>query len=149
MVLLRSPRCTPKRQRRESSLYDLGSGDGRIAIAAAQKFGAKAIGIEVDPELIRESTCESKPAIAQTPEIRDRLKFIRQDLYKTDLREATVITLYLLPQANLRFRTEILPKLKVGTKIVSHEYDLGDLAPNQTKKIKVGDREHTIYLWIL
>ncbi|MCY7334459.1 MAG: methyltransferase domain-containing protein [Pseudanabaena sp. CAN_BIN31] len=130
-------------------VYDLGSGDGRIAIAAAQKFGAKAIGIEIDPELIRESTRESKSAIAQTPEIRDRLKFIRQDLFKTDLDKATVITLYLLPEANLRILSEIVPKLKAGTRIVSHEYDLGDLAPNQTETIKVGDREYTIYLWVL
>ena len=65
------------------------------------------------------------------------------------MHKATVITLYLNEKANLRFLTEILPKLKAGTKIVSHEYDLGDLAPNQTEKIKVSDLEHIIYLWIL
>ena len=142
---------------KEDLVYDLGSGDGRIAIAAAQKFGAKAIGIEIDPELIRESDRALDRAldgaldktIAKNIEIRDRLKFIKQDFFKTDLREATVITLYLLPEANLRVRSEILPKLKSGTRIVSHEYDLGDLPPDQTKKIKIGDREHTIYLWIL
>jgi hypothetical protein len=130
-------------------VYDLGSGDGRIVIAAAQKFGARAIGIEIDPELIRESDRESKLAIAKTPEIRDRIQFIKQDLFKTDLRDATVITLYLLPQANLRVRSEILPKLKAGTRIISCEYDLGDLPPNQTETIKVGNREYRIYLWIL
>ena len=130
-------------------VYDLGSGDGRIVITAAQRFGAKAIGIEIDPELIRESEREMKLAIAQAPQIRDQIKFIKQDLFKTDLRNATVITLYLLPQANLRVRSEILPKLKSGTRIVSYEYDLGDLPPNQVKKVKVGDLEHTIYLWIL
>ncbi len=130
-------------------VYDLGSGDGRIVIAAAQKFGAKAIGIEIDPELIRESDRESKLAIAKTPEIRDRIKFIKQDLFKTDLRNATVITLYLSSQANQRISSEILPKLKSGTRIISHEYGLADLPPNQTKKIKVGDREHIIYLYIL
>ena len=130
-------------------VYDLGSGDGRIVIAAAQKFGAKAIGIEIDPELIRESERESKFAIAETPEIRDRIKFIQQDFFKTNLRDATVITLYLLPQTNLRVRSEILPKLKTGTRIISYEYDLGDLPPNQTEKIKVGNREYRIYLWVL
>jgi hypothetical protein len=130
-------------------VYDLGSGDGRIVITAAQKFGVKAIGIEIDPELIRESNRELKPAIATTPEISDRIKFIKQDFFKTDLREATVITLYLLPQTNLRVRSEILPKLKSGTRIISNEYDLGDLPPNQTEKVKVGEREYTIYLWFL
>jgi SAM-dependent methyltransferase len=130
-------------------VYDLGSGDGRIVIAAAQKFGARAIGIEIDPELIRDSERESKLAIAKTPEISDRIQFIKQDFFKTDLRDATVITLYLLPQANLRVRSEILPKLKSGTRIISNEYDLGDLPPNQTETIKVGNREYRIYLWIL
>ena len=134
-------------------VYDLGSGDGRIPIAAAQKFGAKAIGIEIDPELIRDSNLELNAAIAKTPEIRDRIKFIQQDFFKTDLRDATVVTLYLLPKVNLRVRSEILPKLKAGTRIVSYEYDLGDLPPTQTEKViekrQDGDREHTIYLWIL
>jgi SAM-dependent methyltransferase len=130
-------------------VYDLGSGDGRIVIAAAQQFKAKAIGIEIDPELIRESEREEKSAIAQTPEIRNRIKFVKQDLFKTDLGDADVITLYLLPQANLRVRSEILPKLKSGTRIVSYEYDFGDLPPNRTEKIKIDGREHTIYLWIL
>ncbi len=134
---------------KQDLVYDLGSGDGRIAIAAAQKFGAEAIGIEIDPELIRESDRALKPVIAATSEIRDRLKFIKQDFFKTDLRDASVITLYLLPEANLRVRSEILPKLKSGTRIVSHEYDLGDLPPNQIEKIKIGDREHRIYLWVL
>jgi len=130
-------------------VYDLGSGDGRIVITAAQKFGAKAIGIEIDPELIRESDRELKAAISQTPEIRDRIKFIKQDLFKADLNDASVITLYLLPQVNLRVRSEILPKLKRRTRVVSHEYDLGDLPPNQIEKVKVGNHEHRIYLWIL
>ncbi len=130
-------------------VYDLGSGDGRIVIAAAQKFKAKAIGIEIDPELIRESAREEESAIAQTPDIRDRIKFVKQDLFKTDLRDATVITLYLLPQANLRVRSEILPKLKSGTRVVSYEYDFGDLPPNRIEKIKIDGQEHMIYLWII
>ena len=130
-------------------VYDLGSGDGRIVIAAAQRFGAKAIGLEIDPELIRESNRESKLAIAQTPKIRDRIKFIRQDFFKADLSNATVITLYLLPEVNLRILSEIFPKLKSGTRILSYEYDLGDFLPNQIEKVTIGDREHMIYLWIL
>ncbi|WP_434687327.1 class I SAM-dependent methyltransferase [Pseudanabaena minima] len=130
-------------------VYDLGSGDGRIVITAAQKFGAKAVGIEIDPELIRESDRELKAAISKTPEIKDRIKFIKQDLFKADLDDASVITLYLLPQANLRVRSEILPKLKRGTRVVSHEYELGDLPPNQIEKVRIGNHEHRIYLWIL
>ncbi len=130
-------------------VYDLGSGDGRIVIAAAQMFGAKAIGIEIDPELIRESDRESKSAIAQTPKIRDQIRFVKQDFFKTDLRNATVITLYLLPEVNLRILSEIFPKLKSGTRILSYAYDLGDFLPNQTEKVTIGDREHMIYLWIL
>ncbi len=130
-------------------VYDLGSGDGRIVIAAAQKFGAKAIGIEIDPELIRESERATKAAIAKTPQIRSQIKFVKQDLFKTDLSNATVITLYLLPQANLRVRSEILPKLKSGTRIVSYQYSLGDLPATRTEKVKVDDQEYMIYLWII
>ena len=130
-------------------VYDLGSGDGRIVIAAAQQFGAKAIGIEIDPELIRESARESKAAIAQTPKIRDQIKFVKQDFFKTDLSNATVITLYLLPEVNLRILSEIFPKLKSGTRVLSYEYDLGDLLPNQIEKVTIDDLEHLIYLWVL
>ena len=130
-------------------VYDLGSGDGRIVIAAAQQFGAKAIGIEIDPELIRESERQLDAAIAKTPQIRSQVKFVKQDLFKTDLSNATVITLYLLPQANLRVLSEVLPKLKSGTRIVSYQYGLGDLPANRTEKVKVGDQEYMIYLWII
>ncbi len=130
-------------------VYDLGSGDGRIVIAAAQQFGAKAIGIEIDPELIKESDRESKSAIAQTPKIRDQIKFVRQDFFKTDLSNATVITLYLLPEVNLRILSEIFPKLKSGTRILSYAYDLGALLPDRIEKVTIGDREHMIYLWVL
>jgi SAM-dependent methyltransferase len=130
-------------------VYDLGSGDGRIVIAAAQRFGARAIGIEIDPELIRDSEREAKIAIAQFPTISNRIKFIKQDLFKTDLTDATVITLYLNENTNLRVKSEILPKLKLGTRIVSYQYSLDDLPPTQTQKVKVGDREQMIYLYEL
>jgi SAM-dependent methyltransferase len=130
-------------------VYDLGSGDGRIAIAAVQQFGAKAIGIEIDPELIRESSRSLESALKTTPEIGDRLKFIKQDLFKTNLRPATAIMIYLSSEANLRIYSEILPKLKSGTRIVSHEFGLGSLAANQTEKIKIGDRDYQIYLWVM
>lgn len=130
-------------------VYDLGSGDGRIVITAAQKFGAKAIGIEIDPELIRESDRSTKAALDKTPQIRSQIKFIKQDLFKTDLRDATVITLYLSEKANLRVRSELLPKLKSGMRIVSYQYNLGDLPATRTETIKVGDQEHMIYLWVL
>jgi SAM-dependent methyltransferase len=130
-------------------VYDLGSGDGRIVIAAARDFGAKAIGIEIDPELIRDSGKEAKSVISKTPNLGDRLKFVKQDLFKTDLANATVITLYLSEKANLRVISDILPKLKSGTRVVSYRYNLGNLSPIQTEKIKIGDKEYMIYLWFL
>lgn len=131
------------------TVYDLGSGDGRIAIAATRDYEAKAIGIEIDPELIRESTREAQDAIARMPSIRDHLKFIQQDFFKADISDATVITLYLQPEVNLRILSEIIPKLKTGTRVVSHDYGLGNLQPMETAKIQIGDREHLIYLWTL
>ena len=130
-------------------VYDLGSGDGRIVIAAARDFGAKAIGIEIDPELIRDSEKEAKSVISKKPNLRDRLKFIKQDLFKADVADATVITLHLNEKANLRIMSDVLPKLKSGTRIVSYQYKLGDLSPIQTEKFKIDDKEYMIYLWFL
>jgi SAM-dependent methyltransferase len=129
-------------------VYDLGSGDGRIVIAAARNFGAKAIGIESDPELIRDSEKEAKLVISKTPNLSDRIKFVKQDLFKTDLADATVITLYLSEKANLQVMSDILPKLKSGTRIVSYRYNFGALSPIQTEKIKISDQEYMIYLWV-
>lgn len=121
-------------------LYDLGSGDGRIPITAAQKFGTRGVGIDIDPERIQESNANAEKA-----GVSDRVRFIQQDMFKTDLRDATVVTLFLLPDVNLKLRPKLLKELKPGTRIVSHSFDMGDWKPVQTRQ--VGGT--TIYLWIV
>ncbi|HVF65268.1 MAG TPA: methyltransferase domain-containing protein [Casimicrobiaceae bacterium] len=118
-------------------LYDLGSGDGRIPITAAKKFGTRGLGIDIDPERIKEAHENLKNS-----GVADKVKFVQGDLFELDLTPATVITLYLLPALNLKLRPTIL-KLKPGTRIVSHDFDMGDWKPDQT--IKVGTR--TVYYW--
>lgn len=121
-------------------LYDLGSGDGRIVITAAQKFGTRGTGIDIDPERIQEAN-----ANAQKAGVTDRVKFVQQDLFKTDFSDATVVTLYLLPDINLKLRPTLLSKLKPGTRIVSHAFDMGDWKPEKT--LQVDGR--TVYYWVV
>ena len=118
-------------------VYDLGSGDGRIPITAAKTYGARGVGIDIDPQRIKEANEN-----AQKAGVTDKVKFIQGDLFEQDLSPATVITLYLLPALNLKLRPKIL-KLKPGTRIVSHDFDMGDWKPEKT--IKVGTR--TVYFW--
>ncbi|BBD61013.1 hypothetical protein NIES2109_38140 [Nostoc sp. HK-01] len=120
-------------------LYDLGSGDGRIVVTAAQKYGTRGVGIDINPERIQEAN-----ANAQKAGVTDRVQFRQQDLFKTDLSEATVITLYLLPEVNQRLRPQLL-KLKPGTRIVSHAFDMGDWKPQQTLQVD----GKTIYYWVV
>ena len=118
-------------------LYDLGSGDGRIPITAAKKFGTRGVGIDIDPQRIK----EANENLAKSG-VGDKVKFIQGDLFQQDLSQATVITLYLLPALNLKLRPTLF-KLKPGTRIVSHDFDMGDWKPDKT--IKVGTR--TVYFW--
>jgi SAM-dependent methyltransferase len=118
-------------------VYDLGSGDGRIVIAAARDRGARGIGIDIDPRRVREATENAKIA-----GVSDRVEFRQQDLFETDFSDATVITLYLLPDLNLKLRPKIL-QLKPGTRVVSHSFDMGDWKPEQV--VEVDGR--TIYYW--
>jgi len=118
-------------------VYDLGSGDGRIVITAAQKFGARGIGFDIDPERIAEANAN----LAQAG-VGDRVKFVQADLFEQDLSEATVITLYLLPSLNLKLRPTLW-KLKPGTRIVSHSFDMGDWQPEATENIN----GRTVYFW--
>jgi precorrin-6B methylase 2 len=123
-------------------VYDLGSGDGRIPITAAQKYGARAIGIDINPQRIKEANENLAKA---GPGIADKVKFLNQDLFETDLSEATVITLYLLPSLNQK----LMPKLKAlkpGTRIVSHSFDMGTAWPPE-KTEDVGGR--VIYYWTI
>lgn len=112
-------------------VYDLGSGDGRIVIAAAKKYGARGIGIDIDPQRIKEANENAK-----TAGVTDKVKFLQADLFQTDISQATVVTLYLLPSLNLKLRPKLLKELKPGTRIVSHAFDMGDWKPAQELTIE-------------
>ena len=120
-------------------VMDLGSGDGRILIAAAQKFGARGVGVDLDPERILESVYN-----AQVAGVSERVAFLRQDLFKFDIAEANVVTMYLLPSVNLKLRARLLRDLKPGTRIVSHDFDLEDWRPDQKSTIR-----KNVFLWIV
>jgi cyclopropane fatty-acyl-phospholipid synthase-like methyltransferase len=121
-------------------VYDLGSGDGRIPVTAAKKYGARAIGIDIDPQRIKEAN-----ANAQAAGVTDKVKFLNQDLFTTDISEATVVTLYLLPSLNVKLMPKLKAELKPGTRIVSHAFDMGDWKPEQT--LNVNGR--TVYYWTI
>lgn len=108
-------------------VYDLGSGDGRIPIAAARDFGARAVGIDIDPARVREATENARAA-----GVADRVQFLNQDLFTTDISEATVVTLYLLPSLNERLLPKLNAELRPGTRVLSHEFPIGDFEPDQT-----------------
>lgn len=107
-------------------VIDLGSGDGRIAVTAAQKYGARAFGVDINPERIREANENAKQA-----GVTDKVTFREQDLFKTEIAEATVLTMYLLQSVNLRLRPRILAELRPGTRVVSHAFDMGEWEPDQ------------------
>jgi predicted RNA methylase len=119
-------------------VYDLGSGDGRIPITAAKTYGARGVGIDIDPQRIREATENLK-----TAGVGDKVRFLNQDLFTTNISEATVVTLYLLPSLNLKLLPKLNAELKPGTRVVSHAFDMGDIKPQQT--INVNGR--TVYFW--
>lgn len=122
-------------------LYDLGSGDGRIPITAAQKYGiARGIGIDINPQRIREANENLRKA-----GVGDRVRFINADLYESDLSSATVITLYLLPELNLKLLPKLLKEVKPGTRIVSHAFDMGTWKPEQS--LDVGGRK--VFFWTI
>lgn len=123
-------------------LYDLGSGDGRIPITAAKRFGTRGVGVDINPVRIQEANENAEKA-----KVTDKVEFIEGDLFEMDLNEATVITLYLLPSVNMKLRPKIL-QLKPGTRVVSHNYNMGDWEPERTKKIRTPDGyEHYVYFW--
>ena len=122
-------------------VYDLGSGDGRIPIAAVKDFGAaRATGIDIDPQRISEAEANRKQS-----GVADRVRFLNQDLFTTNISEATVVTLYLLPSLNLKLMPKLKAELKPGTRIVSHAFDMGDWAPEQ--KLDVNGR--SVYFWTI
>jgi SAM-dependent methyltransferase len=121
-------------------VYDLGSGDGRIVITAAKEYGARGVGVDIDPERVREAK-ENAAAAGVT----DRVEFREGDLFETDLRDATVVTLYLVQSVNERLRPKLLCELKAGSRVVSHGSDMGDWKPRKQLEID-GD---WVYYWLI
>lgn len=130
-------------------VIDLGSGDGRIVILAAKKFGARALGVEIVTDLVKKSRASAKKA-----GVAKRAEFLEQDLFKTDLSPATVVTMYLLPEVNLALRPSIL-SLKPGTRVVSHDWDMGDWKPDRTitvaapEKVIGLQKSSTVHYWVV
>jgi cyclopropane fatty-acyl-phospholipid synthase-like methyltransferase len=122
-------------------VYDLGCGDGRIPIMAAQKFGARGVGIDIDPRRIAEANENAKAA-----GVTGKVKFLVQDLFTSDFSEATVVTLYLLPSVNEKLLPKLQKELKPGTRIVSHAFSFGDAWPYERKDVVDGK---TIYFWTI
>jgi hypothetical protein len=131
-------------------VIDLGSGDGRIVITAAKRFGARGIGIEIEPSLVNQANW-----YARRDGVADRAKFVEQDLFQTDLRPATVLTLYLFRELNIKLAPRILEQLRPGARVVSHDWDLGDWPPDHQETMPAPDkavgvsRESKVLLWVV
>lgn len=123
-------------------LYDLGSGDGRIPIAAARQFGVRAVGIEIDPRLVTEAE-----ANALSAGVSELVRFRNEDMFRIDVSEASVVTLYLSEKLNVLLRPKLLRELRPGSRIVSHDFRMGDWKPEQTVRVPWGKLYRTVYLW--
>jgi predicted RNA methylase len=119
-------------------LYDLGSGDGRIPITAARKYGIRAVGIDIDPRRIAEANENARVA-----GVTDKVQFILGDLFQADISEATVVTLYLLDSLNEKLRPKLLRELRPGTRIVSHEFGMGNWLPEDSANVG----GNMVYFW--
>jgi predicted RNA methylase len=125
-------------------IYDLGSGDGRIPITAAKTYGARGVGIDIDPQRIKEATENLKTAA-----VGDRVKFLNQDLFTTDISEATVVTLYLLPSLNVKLIPKLNKELKPGTRIVSHAFDMSADGTERKPRETLNVNGRTVYFWTI
>ena len=123
-------------------LYDLGSGDGRIPIAAATQYGIRAVGIEIDPKLVSEATAKAEQA-----QVSGLVRFRNEDMFRIDVSEATVVTLYLSEKLNVMLRPKLLKELRPGSRILSHDFRMGDWKPEQTVRVPWGKLYRTVYLW--
>lgn len=120
------------------TVYDLGCGDGRIVITAAQRYHARGVGIDIDPRRIGEATYHARQA-----GVAERVRFVEADLFTADIREATVVTLYLLTRLNAKLKPKLLAELKPGTRVVSHAFDMGDWEPERKEFVGAS----AVYLW--
>ncbi len=129
-------------------VYDLGCGDGRIVVTAAKKYGARGVGIDINPERIAEARENAKKN-----GVEHLVKFIEGDLFEADIREATVVTLFLLSSVNLKLRPKLLAELKPGTRVVSNTFDMGDWKPDREFTLDDNGEDsylsHKFYLWII
>ena len=129
-------------------VYDLGCGDGRIVIAAAKTYGARGVGIDIDPDRIREAKENAKKA-----GVENLVRFEENDLFQANFREATVVTLFLLPSINLKLRPKLLQDLKPGTRVVSNTFDMGNWRPEKQQSLpgadddEIGSLSHKFFLW--
>lgn len=126
--------------KKTDTLYDLGCGDGRIVIMAAQRYGAHAVGVDLNPERIAEANENAKKA-----GVTGLVRFVQGNLYDADIHDATVVTLYLLPDVNLKLRPKLLRDLRPGTRVVSHSFDMGDWKPDK----QIDTDGSRIYLWTI
>ena len=123
---------------KDDVVYDLGSGDGRIPITAARRFGARGVGIDLDPKLVAQATRS-----AQEAGVGDRVRFIEGDIFEADIFGATVVTLYLLSSINERLRPKLLKELRPGTRVVSHQFRMGDWQPERETVVDY----RPLFLW--
>ena len=125
-------------------VYDLGCGDGRIVIAAVKAFGARGVCVDIDPQRILESRANAEQAgVAQ------RIRFLTQDLFETDIGDATVVTLFLYPDVNLRLRPKLWRDLRPGTRVVSYVHDMGGWTALDTRTVQTSRGSRKIYLWTI
>jgi SAM-dependent methyltransferase len=128
-------------------VYDLGCGDGRIVITAAKKFGARGVGIDIDPERIAEARANARKA-----GVGHLVRFIEQDLFEADIREASVVTLFLLNHVNVKLKPKLLAELKPGTRVVSNTFDMGDWKPDAERSLDGEDAGYLsshFLLWVI
>jgi SAM-dependent methyltransferase len=138
-MMLKTAEVTDK-----DTVYDLGCGDGRIVIAAASKYGARGVGVDINPIRVKESRRNARKA-----GVSQKVTFIEQDLFKTDLSQATVVAIYLDPKVNLRLRPKLLRELKPGSRVVSNSFDMGDWKPDKVVKLTVAGSDCFIYYWAI
>ena len=130
-------------------VYDLGCGDGRIVITAAKEYGTRGVGFDIDPQRVKEARENAKKA-----GVENLVRFEEKDLFEADFREATVVTLFLLPQINLKLKPKLLKDLKPGTRVVSNTFDMGDWKAEKQASLAESDDEYTglsqnFFLWVI